>query len=78
MHRDGNFAAFDALLLIVSMLRRFAMRDAYAQLGIGMVWGVTIGGALGFALFNSIAMGAAVGIAIGASIAGVLFAANED
>jgi len=62
----------------VSMLRRFAMRDAYAQLGIGMVWGVAIGGALGFALFNSIAMGAAVGIAIGASIAGVLFAASDD
>jgi hypothetical protein len=54
------------------------MRDACAQLGLGMVWGVTIGGALGLALFDSVAMGAAVGIAVGASIAGVLFAANDD
>jgi hypothetical protein len=58
--------------------RNVAMRDAYAQLGIGMIWGVTIGGALGLAVFDSMAMGAAVGIAIGAGIAGVLFAANDD
>jgi hypothetical protein len=54
------------------------MRDAYAQLGVGMVWGVAVGGGLGLALFDNLAMGVAVGVAVGAGIAGVLFAANDD
>lgn len=55
-----------------------AMRDAYAQLSIGMVWGVAIGAGLGHALFDNMAMGVAVGVAVGAGIAGVLFAANDE
>ena len=54
------------------------MRDAYAQLGVGMVWGVAVGAGLGLALFDNLAMGVAVGVAVGAGIAGVLFAANDD
>jgi hypothetical protein len=67
-----------AIEFVVPLLGGFAMRDAYAQLSIGMVWGVAIGAGLGQALFDNMAMGVAVGIAVGAGIAGVLFAANDD
>jgi hypothetical protein len=65
-------------LLGISNSTEVVMRDAYAQLGVGMVWGVAVGGGLGLALFDNLAMGVAVGVAVGAGIAGVLFAANDD
>lgn len=48
------------------------MFGAFAQLGVGIVCGTTIGAAMGMALVDSATMGAGVGVALGSVVAAML------
>ena len=49
------------------------MHDGFAQLAIGVVWGITIAAVLGTALVDNAAMAAGVGLALASVIGSILF-----
>jgi hypothetical protein len=55
------------------MLREATMHDRFAELAIGVVWGITIAAVVGTALVDNAGMVAGVALALASVIGGVLF-----